>query len=204
MKQTTSQPLHPPRLRERLKEETARAILAAAEDVFAAEGLGARMEAIAAQAGVAVGTLYNHFEDRRALVAALVRSRRMALVERLDAALAGAQKAPAADQFRAFLGAVEEHARAHGPLLGVLMQRGEGPGEARPPRGLHDELVRRVDQIVSRGVAIGELRPDTARVFGLALVGMARAVLVRAIEGGAAPGEATAAVLDLFLRGAAR
>jgi AcrR family transcriptional regulator len=200
----TSQPHHPPRLRDRLREETARAILAAAEDVFAADGLGARMESIAARAGVAVGTLYNHFEDRKALIAALVRLRREWLVDRVDGALDAARDAPAAEQLRAFLGAVEEHAREHGPLLGVLMQAGEGPGEARPPRGLHGELVRRVDQIVSRGVAAGELRPDDARVFGLALVGMARAVLVRAIEGGAAPGEAARAILDLFLRGAAR
>jgi hypothetical protein len=58
--------------------------------------------------------------------------------------------------------------------------------------------------VVGRGIAAGELRPDGAKVFGLALVGMTRALLVRALEGGAQPGEATGAVLDLFLRGAAR
>jgi AcrR family transcriptional regulator len=193
-----------PRLRDRLREETARAILAAAEDVFAADGIGARMEAIAARAGVAVGTLYNHFEDRRALVAALIRSRREALLGRVDEALAAVHGTGAAAELRAYLIAVEEHARAHGPLLAVLIQAGEGPGEARPPKTLHQDLVRRVDAIIARGVAAGELRPDDAKVFGLALVGMARAVLIRAIEGGAEPGEAAGAVLDLFLRGAER
>jgi AcrR family transcriptional regulator len=192
------------RLRDRLREETARAILDAAAEAFAAEGLGARMEAIAARAGVAVGTLYNHFEDRKALIAALVRSRREALLGRLDAALAAAQGASVERQLGAYLEAVEEHARANGKLLAVLMQAGEGPGEARPPKTLHDDLVRRVDAIVARGISSGELRPDSAKVFGLALVGMARAVLVRAIEGGAAPGQATSAVLDLFLEGARR
>jgi AcrR family transcriptional regulator len=193
-----------PRLRDRLREETARAILSAAEEVFAADGIGARMEAIAARAGVAVGTLYNHFEDRRALVAALVRSRREALLSRVDAALAAARRDGPTAELRAYLGAVEEHARAHGPLLAVLIQAGEGPGEARPPKTLLQDLVRRVDAIVARGVAAGELRPDGAKVFGLALVGMTRAVLVRALEGGAEPGEASAAILDLFLRGASR
>jgi AcrR family transcriptional regulator len=192
------------RLRDRLREEAARAILAAAEEAFVRDGLGARMEDIAARAGVAVGTLYNHFEDRKALVAALVRDRRESLLGRVDRGLAAARGAPAAEQLRAFLAAIEEHARVHGPLLGVLMQAGQGPGEARPPKTFHDDLVRRADQIVARGVAAGELRPDGARAFGLALVGMARAVLVRAIEGGAAPGETAAAVLELFLRGAAR
>lgn len=192
------------RLRERLREETSRAILSAAEDVFASDGLSARMESIAAHAGVAVGTLYNHFEDRRALVAALVRSRREALLSRLDAALGAVRGAPVAAQLGAYLSAVEQHARAHGPLLAVLMQAGEGPGDSRPPKTLLDELVRRADAIVARGVASGELRPDAARVFGLGLVGMARALLVRAVEGGAAPEEVAGAVLELFLRGAAR
>ncbi len=200
----TASPLPPVRLRDRLREEASRAILDAAAEVFATEGLGARMEAIAARAGVAVGTLYNHFADRRALVAALVRSRREALLGRLDAALAACRDAPVAEQLRAYLVAVEEHARANGPLLAVLMQAGEGPGEPRPPKTLHDELVRRVDAIVARGVAARELRPDAARVFGIALVGMARAVLVRAIEGGTERGETAASILDLFLRGAAR
>ena len=198
------QPHAPARLRDRLREETSRAILAAAEDVFAAEGLGARMERIAAQAGVAVGTLYNHFQDRKALVAALIQSRREALLSRIDGALTAARGEPAAVQLRAYLAAVEEHVRAHGPLLGVLMQAGEGPGDARPPKTLLDELVRRADVVVGRGIAAGELRPDGARIFGLALVGLARAVMLRTLHGEGEPGAAATAVLDLFLRGAAR
>ena len=205
MSSSSHPPVHPhPRLRDRLREETARAILSAAEEVFAADGLAARMERIAAQAGVAVGTLYNHFEDRRSLVAALVGSRREALLSRLDAALVASRGAPAAEELRAFLGAVEEHARAHGPLLTVLVQAGEGPGAVRPPQTLHDELVRRANAIVARGVASGELRADRSKVFGLALVGMARAVLLRAIERGSEPGEAGDAIVELFLRGASR
>ena len=192
------------RLRDRLREETSRAILAAAEDVFASDGLSARMESIAAHAGVAVGTLYNHFEDRKALVAALVRSRREDLFARLDEALAGARREPVAVQLRAYLSAVEQHARAHGPLLQVLMQAGEGPGDSRPPRTLLDELVRRADAIVERGVQSGELRADPGEVFGLALVGMARALVIRAVDGESEPGQATDALLELFLGGAGR
>jgi AcrR family transcriptional regulator len=200
-----SSPSAPPhaRLRDRLREETSRAILAAAEDVFASDGLSARMESIAAHAGVAVGTLYNHFEDRKALVAALVRSRREALLSRLDAALADARGEPVAAQLRAYLSAVEQHARAHGPLLHVLMQAGEGPGETRPPRTLLEDLVRRAQVILDRAVADGELRPDPAKVFALALVGMARALVLRTVEGGTEPGQATEALLALFLQGAA-
>jgi AcrR family transcriptional regulator len=193
----------PIRLRERLRDEAARAILSAAEEVFAEEGLKARMERIAARAGVAVGTLYNHFEDREALLRSLVRSRREALLERVDRAVAAAGDAGVEARLRAFLRAVLEHAAAHGGLLSVLVQAGEGPARPRPPKTLLADLAARADRIVAQGVAAGELRPDDAKVFGLALVGMARAVLVRALERGASA-DATDALLDLFLRGAAR
>ncbi len=195
---------HAPRLRDRLREEASRAILAAAEEVFAAEGLQARMERIAEQAGVAVGTLYNHFEDRAALVRSLVRARREALLSRVDDALAAVRDAPVEAQRRAFYSAVEEHARVHGRLLQVLMQGGEGPGQAKPPKTLLEELARRAGAIVARGVASGELREDRADVFAPALVGVARVVLVRVLEGGSDPGATAAAIAELFLRGAAR
>jgi AcrR family transcriptional regulator len=55
--------------------------------VFAEAGLDASMELIARHAGVAVGTLYNHFADRAALMRALFEARHAALRERLQAAL---------------------------------------------------------------------------------------------------------------------
>src|SRR5919206_3781985 len=91
----------PVRLRERLREATRDAILAAAEQAFAADGPRARMESIAERAGIAVGTLYNHFEDRDALWKALGRSRREALLARVDAALAASR----GQRFRDALGA---------------------------------------------------------------------------------------------------
>jgi AcrR family transcriptional regulator len=196
-----------PRLRDRLREETARSILDAAEHEFASDGLhAARMERIAARAGVAVGTLYNHFSDREALVLALAHLRRERLLARLDTGLTPVADGPVEAQLRAYLGAVLEHARAHGRFLAVLVQAGEGPARARPPAPLLDELTARVEAIIRRGIASGELRRDDADVFALAFVGMVRLVLTRAIERDAfaafeRDGEA---LLDLFLRGARR
>ena len=69
-----------PRLRERFREETRRALLAAAEQTLARDGLAnARMETIAQAAGVAVGTVYNYFSDREQLISALLELRRSEL-----------------------------------------------------------------------------------------------------------------------------
>src|SRR5882757_4474990 len=54
-------------------------ILAAADRALREHGTGASLEGIARQAGVAIGTLYGHFPNRRALCAALLRERHAAL-----------------------------------------------------------------------------------------------------------------------------
>lgn len=194
----------PLRLRDRLRDETVRAILDAAEDVLSEQGLGARMEQIAARAGVAVGTLYNHFEDRQALISALACSRRDAFFARLDAALAASKAKPISDQLRAFVRAVAEHAQAHGRYLSMLVQSGEGPARASPAKSLIADLIARADAIVARGVASGELRAEAGEVMGLALVGSIRAANVRVLEGGATWEPLIEPLVDLFLRGARR
>lgn len=194
-----------PRLRDRLREETARAILSAAEEVFAEEGLhAARMERIAVRAGVAVGTVYNHFADRSALVAALCGAGRAALLAQIDAAVAAASAGGARAELRALVEAVIEHARGRGRFLSVLVQAGEGPARAQPGGSLLEQLVARADAVIARGVAAGALRPDPHGVFGRGLVGMIRLLVLRAIEEGAGWDGIADATLDLFLEGAAR
>jgi AcrR family transcriptional regulator len=51
--------------------ENRRALIAAAREVFATDGLGAPLSAIAKRAGVGQGSLYRHFPDRTALAAAV-------------------------------------------------------------------------------------------------------------------------------------
>jgi len=46
-------------------------LLEAARAVFQRDGLAAQMDAIAAEAGLGVGTLYRHFPTREALIAVL-------------------------------------------------------------------------------------------------------------------------------------
>jgi AcrR family transcriptional regulator len=189
-------------LRDRLREETARAILDAAEAVLAEQGLQARMEQIAARAGVAVGTLYNHFDHRDGLVDALLRSRRESLLARLDAALEAAKGQPFRARLRAYLAAAAEHARAHGGLLNALSEGGEGPSSPRPPAHLYVALLARADALVTEGVAAGELRPDPAGVYGQALVGISRALLFRPAGAAGDRSDVVDAVADLFLSGA--
>ena len=138
-----SDQLPPPhgRLRDRLREETESAILDAAEQAIGEEGLNAaRVERIAARAGVAVGTLYNHFRDRSALVNALYEARAGELHDLLAASLAATADRPAAEQVRVMLAAMVRHARDHGRLFSALMQDNDGPSRLRPPTSARSDM----------------------------------------------------------------
>jgi AcrR family transcriptional regulator len=56
-------------------------VLAAAEEILAAQGLSARMDAIARRAGVGVGTVYRHFPTKETLYEAIMTSRFERLIE---------------------------------------------------------------------------------------------------------------------------
>jgi AcrR family transcriptional regulator len=176
-------------LRERLKEETQRSILEAAEQVFGASGLsGARMDDIAARAGVSVGTLYNHFEDRDALLSALIVSRREDLLRRLDEVLAAHDREPFGSQLEHFVRAVLEHFDSHKAFLAILLesehsriQEPIGPRSTAPNTALL-QLYRRVEELLVRGRIVGALRPEGAELFPSFLVGTLKATLSRELH----------------------
>ncbi|MGB8931235.1 MAG: TetR/AcrR family transcriptional regulator [Anaeromyxobacteraceae bacterium] len=192
------------RLRERLREETASVILAAAEQVIGEDGLhAARMERIAARAGVSVGTVYNYFADRAALVQSLFDSRAAGMQEHLDRALAAVQGLPAPAQVEAILAGMAEHARSHGPFFAALMSEHMGPARLRPPTFAREVLQRRTNELVARAVAAGEFRDDSDGLFAEALVAIARLVLTRTVEGKLGPRDVPA-LAELYVRGVAR
>ena len=124
-----------PTLRARIRETTVQAILAAAEEVFADAGLhAAHMGTIAAKAGVSVGTLYNHFEDREALLAGLLVARHTELIGRLDVALREAAGRPLRERLRAILGAFAGHCEAHRKFVNIVVQREVGRDQQTYPQ----------------------------------------------------------------------
>jgi AcrR family transcriptional regulator len=191
-------------LRSRLRVATANAILDAAEAVFARDGVQrSRMGDIAREAGVAVGTIYNHFADRDALVHALLEARRKALYAGIDAALADRSQTFEA-RLSALLGALFAHFSQHPGLFIVhmeaeVMQRGRG-------RGSIQTVLGRVAELVQEGVAAGALRAQDAELHPVLLMGMLRALFVHQIYGVDTPSPANGAerLARIFLSGAGR
>jgi AcrR family transcriptional regulator len=175
-----------PKLRERLREATNEAILEAAEEVFSHEGLhAAKMETISAKAGVAVGTLYNHFKDRESLLTHLIDARHAELLGRLDHALEEGARQPFAAQLRALVSALTAHLEEHQRFLSILLE-GEAtrdcrtfPLAIRKPRKAMEQIYERIRTLVERGLKARALRPNDAELYPTMLMGMLRGLMMR-------------------------
>ena len=192
-----------PKLKTRLRAETARVIAAAAEEVFAAKGLhDAKVEEIAARAGVSVGTAYNHFEDRDGLLQVLIEGRRQQLAIRLDAVLDEVKSEPFPLQLRRFATTVLEHFEAHREFLAITLQC-DSASLAQPSEAMR-EVKARVEALVRRGVEQRALRALGQELWATLLLGSVRAVLVHELRNpGRLPvGERASAIVDFFLYGA--
>ncbi len=204
MNRDSAKRVRAPGLRAQLKEATREAIRAAAEAVFSEQGFGARMDDIAERAGVSVGTLYNHFDDRNALLQELIQARRETLVARVDTVLAEVARQPFREQLRTFLDAFFGHFREHARFFAMLMQSAfiHSPGFPRRDDTVA-ELSARVEQLIQRGVASGELRPEGAELYPSLLLGMVRSLLLRAarLQRGEELSRGVDVLLQVFLDG---
>lgn len=129
-------------------------LLVAATQVLAERGLDAPLEHIARRAGVSIGTLYNHFPTREALLGAILPQRMAALDEIAAAALADP------DPWAGFAGFLEGlftlQAEDHG-LNDALTQSFSLATDVSQAchRGFLD-----VERIIERARAAGRLRAD--------------------------------------------
>lgn len=130
-------------------------LLVAAAAVLGEQGLDAPLEEVARRAGVSIGTLYNHFADRAALVTAILPEQLSPLTPLGEKALADP------DPWRGFVTFLD------GMFALQAQDRGINDAVARNAPGTVDPASEcagfgPIEQILGRARAAGELRPDFA------------------------------------------
>jgi AcrR family transcriptional regulator len=206
----------PPSLRERQRASTRDAILESAANAFNVGGPdAARMEDIAAGAGIAVGTLYNYFRDRRALVAAVLQVRTQGLLDLLDqtvAELAGPSGLDAVrfeDGVLRFVSILTGHCEANRALMLTVIDEGLHHGMDAPAvnrqHTVATQLMARAGRLLAIGIEAGVLRRADPSLYAAMLLGMVRSVTVTAlVRGDAGLAGRSAAIVEVFLGGAGR
>jgi AcrR family transcriptional regulator len=190
------------KLKSQLRETVRAQILDAAEELIAARGLhSAALAQIAKRAGVAVGTLYNYFADRDAMIRALFESRRAVLKPKLLAAASNAQALPFEPRLRQFvrdlLAAFEEHRR-------FVKVATETEHMKIQPTTTASDLVTAVETIVDAGVAERAIDSNKAPLLKLVIPGAIKGVIMRRTIDGAAFVDDADAIVSIILDGARR
>ena len=129
------------------------AVIAAAKQLFADQGLDAQMPDVASAAKVGVGTVYRHFPTKDELIAALVAERFERLAERARQALESPDAWKGICDFIRFSAQIQADDRG---LCEVMGSRPEVMDAAARAAGL-PELC---DRLVKRAQRSGELRRD--------------------------------------------
>jgi AcrR family transcriptional regulator len=153
-----------PALRADAERNRAR-IVAAARRVISRDGAEARMQAIACEAGVGVGTVYRRFPTKEELVASV-------LSDFADAAVAGISAAAIApDPRTAFEGSLRALARSLAENRGLLDAL-EPELRSGPVLELRSRLLATLEPVVAGAQEAGVVRPDIAVTDVLALASL--------------------------------
>ncbi|WP_378741510.1 TetR/AcrR family transcriptional regulator [Nocardia brasiliensis] len=131
-------------------------LLREAAGVFTEQGLDGSLEEIARRAGVSIGTLYNHFPHREALIDALLPARLAAMEE--FAARAAAEP----DAWRAFSGFIEQlldQLTADRGLLEAVT--GDHPAAAQLTEACHRGMSH-LSTLLHRARQAGAVRADAS------------------------------------------
>jgi AcrR family transcriptional regulator len=149
-----------------------------------------------------VGTVYNHFEDRQAILADLLEVRRKELARRLDKALSDGEQQPFEGQLRRFAQEVFEHFENHRQFCAIMLESDHA--RMTQPSPAMRELRTRAETLIHRGVKGGSLRYGREKLLPGFLWASIKSVLLADLrEPGLLPvSDRAEAAVDFFLNGA--
>ena len=190
-------------LRSQLRESVSTAILEAAEDLIAAKGLaGAPLLQIAKRAGVAVGTLYNYFEDREALIHALFEMRRATLRPQLRVALGKGGDLPFEQRLRGFLRDMFAVYESHRKFIKVVI---ETEHLKLTPSTTAQDIRTAFEELFKAGVKEKAIAANRAELLSIVIGGAIKSLVLERIRGNTKLSAADAdALVDIVLDGARR
>ena len=194
-------------MKQRARQAAATALLEAAEHVAAERGIDqTSIAAIAERAQVAVGTLYNYFPDREALLAALFKLRRDELVPRIIAAAATASRndEPLEQRLESFLREIARAFEGFRRFCRVAMSADVSNTPIKGRFGPGGKSV--VLQAVTDGLAaiLGPIYGARSEQYARMMFGSFRALIQLQLEKDLPIETVVAPIIAVFLRGMPR
>lgn len=149
----------------------------AAIRVFAREGFHrARMETIAHEAGVAVGTIYNYFESKRDVLLAVFEAEFEEQISFFEGLRKSGLSIP--KQIAQILQGHFSLLREKTELAQVLLQERFNPGEGFKEKlsNFHRKVVERIEALIQEGIDQGWVRSCDPRIIAPALFAVVQSI----------------------------
>jgi AcrR family transcriptional regulator len=131
-------------------------VLAAAEEVFSAEGVKAQVDEIARRAGVGVGTVCRHFPTKQALLDAVLETMYASLLAEAEAAVTEPDAGAAFDAFFHQLSEFQARHRALAESMATSSTLSESAQASK------QALRRALTQLTKNAQAVGAIRDDVS------------------------------------------
>lgn len=177
------------------KEERRLQILAAAREVFAKRGYArATVDDIAFEAGVARGTFYLYFEDKRAVFSALIDGFAEQITEAIVRIVTDDPERPVADQVLENIVAILRVCLAERSLTKILFTDAVGvdPEFERKLGAFYDVVVQLLTESLKEGQSLGIVADGEPRVLAYLSIGALKELLYQAVTLGLAEESAEA------------
>lgn len=157
-------------------------IIAAALKVFAKKGFSeARAEDVAAQAGIAKGTLYLYFDSKEAIYEAALKHAMTALGATVAARVGAATTAK--ERIRAWVGARIDFWGGQGDLYRMILTLGREKKHRKQTSTLLRESVESFTGVLRVSIESGELKERPLEPIGWTVLDMIRGANERRIDG---------------------
>lgn len=199
--------LHPTK-KEVVSEFRRTGILRAARKVFARHGYdGATMDDVAEACSIAKGTLYLYFKSKREIYLGVLKEDLRSLREATRRAIGAASSAEG--RIRAFITTRFDFCEQHRDFFRIYNSDVSAIFVAAQPmqkdlREFYLEQARMLADIISDGIAAGNLRDVPAQAAAFAIYDMTRAAIARRVLGLNTGGEDAETLIDMVWRGIAR
>jgi AcrR family transcriptional regulator len=158
--------------------DTVELIFEATARILQRGGLAAlNTNAIAERAGISVGTLYQYFPHKEAIMVAMARrqleSDRLAVIKAISGALDDPESEPARVAIQTLINLARTNQKIRRTLVQAHLSHGFGDEHAKPVQEVTEMLAARTDRIFPRRAA--PISPVTLFVLTRAVVGVIRA-----------------------------
>lgn len=183
------------------KAERRSHILAAARDVFAKRGYHqATIDDIVAETGVARGTFYLYFEDKRAVFSDLMDRFFTALTMAINRIDVAPSAAPVAEQARANIRAIIGMCLSDRAMTKILLSDAQGvdPAFDRKLATFYDAVVQLLTDSLRDGQKLGIVADGEPRVMAYLTIGALKELLYQAVTLGLAEESAEVLTSQIF------